>query len=66
MTRYIQPKCAASKPFGDLAKARVALAIFACEDKAEQKARILIAYEDGNLTQKQTADLIRTLGLAAA
>lgn len=66
MKGYIQPKCAMGKPFGDLAKARVVLAIFACEDKAEQKARILIAYENGNLTQKQTADLIRTLGLASA
>jgi len=65
MTTHIQPNCATGKPFGELAKAFLTLAIFACEDKAEQKARILIAYEDGNLTQKETADLIRALGLAA-
>jgi hypothetical protein len=62
----IQPYCATGKPFGELAKSFLTLAIFACEDKSEQKARILIAYEDGNFSQYETAQLIRTLGLASA
>lgn len=62
----IQPNRATGKPFGELAKAFLTLAILACEDKSEQKARILIAYEDGNFSQYETARLIRTLGLAAA
>lgn len=66
MTFDIHKSCCAGKPFGDFAKAFLLLAILACEDKSEQKARILIAYEDGNFTRKETGDLIRTLELAAA
>ncbi len=66
MIDRIHPNRATGKPFGEVAKSFLMLAIFACEEKAEQKARILIAYEDGNLTQYEAARLIRTLGLAAA
>lgn len=54
------------KPLGELAHSFLMLAILACEDKSEQKARILIAYKDGNFSPAETERLIRTLGLAAA
>ena len=59
----VPPGC---KRFGDLAQAFVLLAIFACADKAEQKARIMLAYEGGNFTADEASELIHTLGLKSA
>ena len=54
------------KSIGDLSQAFVLLAVFATQDKSEQKARIMLAYENGNFTAEETERLIRTLGLKGA
>lgn len=54
------------KSVGDLAKTFLFLAVFAHSDKSEQKARILIAYEDGNFTADEVRQLIEALGLKSA
>lgn len=66
MKRDIQPDCATSKLFAETTLTFLMLAILTCDDKSEQKTRILIAYEDGNFTPALTKLLIRTLNLSNA
>lgn len=66
MLDYLEDLPPGCKRFGDLAQAFVLLAVFACTDKSEQKERIMLAYEWGNLTADEAGQLIRTLGLKEA